>query len=529
MSRLSGAVIGAALRRQDRKLWRKLDRQASDPTATQQETLLRILRLHQETTAGRRWGFTSVCSHRDFAEAVPVNDYESLRPDIELQEESGEPILTTEAPILFARTSGTTGEPKYLPVTPSGLKSQAEAQRLVATMVNRHSSIYGGRLLTIASPAIEGHRRGGMPYGSASGLIVDGMPAMVRSRYVLDSRVLAIEDHDERYFAIAAASLAEPNLRAIATANPSTLVRLRGVIVDQWDDLLSRVAESSPRRAGELTQLGQPGERGFGDLWPALEVVMTWTAGSCGLALQQLRPYLPAGLKLFELGYTASELRGTVPLGPDRSDCVPLLGDVYFEFVERSEWESGNDEFLGLADLEVGHHYYVIVTTIDGLYRYDMNDIVEVVSHYQATPTLVFVQKGRGVTNITGEKLAESQLINAMLAAGNGRIPGSGFFLCLANATQNRYDLFVEGPLQTDAGALCEAVEMELRSSNIEYGAKRASGRLHAMRVFEVGEGTSDAYRRHCVNEGQREVQFKYLHLQPADQCRFDLNGAVRR
>ncbi len=67
--------------------------------------------------------------------------------------------------------------------------------------------------------------------------------------------------------------------------------------------------------------------------------------------------------------------------------------------------------FLTVDEVEVGKSYAVFVTTVDGLYRYDMNDIVAATDRVAATPTLVFVQKGRGVTSITGEKLAEAQVL----------------------------------------------------------------------------------------------------------------------
>ena len=72
-----------------------------------------------------------------------------------------------------------------------------------------------------------------------------------------------------------------------------------------------------------------------------------------------------------------------------------------FEFVEREKHESGGGDFLDLHELEDGREYYVFVTTGEGLYRYDMNDIVRVNGRFFATPALEFVQKGKGVTNIT--------------------------------------------------------------------------------------------------------------------------------
>ena len=61
-----------------------------------------------------------------------------------------------------------------------------------------------------------------------------------------------------------------------------------------------------------------------------------------------------------------------------------------------------------MAELRKGVDYYVIVTTAAGLYRYFINDLVQVTGFLHATPLFRFMQKGKGVTNITGEKLYES-------------------------------------------------------------------------------------------------------------------------
>jgi hypothetical protein len=169
----------------------------------------------------------------------------------------------------------------------------------------------------------------------------------------------------------------------------------------------------------------------------------------------------------------------------------------------------------------------VVVTTVDGLYRYDMNDIAEVVDRHHRAPTLTFIQKGKGVTNITGEKLHESQLIAAVVNAGRGDVPGAGFFLALADDVSATYRLYLEAPLPASPGEIAAAVDEHLAGLNIEYRAKRASGRLGPVRAFEVVPGTGDAYRRWCLGEGQRDAQFKVMHLQRADACSFDLDSAV--
>jgi hypothetical protein len=57
--------------------------------------------------------------------------------------------------------------------------------------------------------------------------------------------------------------------------------------------------------------------------------------------------------------------------------------------------EPDGDSLLPLDRLETGARYFVFVTTSSGLYRYDMNDIVEVVGRFRNTPMLRFVQKGK--------------------------------------------------------------------------------------------------------------------------------------
>ena len=58
--------------------------------------------------------------------------------------------------------------------------------------------------------------------------------------------------------------------------------------------------------------------------------------------------------------------------------------------------------------------YYIFFTTTSGLYRYDINDVIKVTGRYNQTPQIIFLRKGRGMTNITGEKLSVNQVIEAV-------------------------------------------------------------------------------------------------------------------
>jgi hypothetical protein len=160
-----------------------------------------------------------------------------------------------------------------------------------------------------------------------------------------------------------------------------------------------------------------------------------------------------------------------------------------------------------------------VVTTAAGLLRYHMNDVLRVTGRIGKTPTLQFVRKGRGVTNITGEKLSEDQVLSAMAALP---LPPP-FFIVLADAQRGAYRAYVE--TDGDASELAARIEAHLRRVNLEYDAKRASGRLAPLSVIRLNRAAADAYHRHCVeHKKQREAQAKVLALQSAQEFDFDFS-----
>lgn len=536
-----------AMRINRRRFWPRLTEAATGPAEAQRTVLRRIVEQNRSTTFGRQHGFDRIESSTDYRRAVPVQDYESLRPLIEEQERTGKRNLTTDQPVIYAQTSGTSGEPKYIPMTADGVARTSRAQRIFASALHAGTDMFAGKIVGIGSPAIEGQLPGGTPFGSASGMVYEQMPSVVRRKYVIGPEVLSIDEPDLRYRTIAARCMAASDVTGVATANPSTLLRLRSVMVERWEELVAEIASSDRSRAEELNRLGERhGDNvGYAHIWERLAAITTWTGGSAGFALSALEPHLHPSTKIVELGYSASEVRGTIGIDPTTNLCVPLIDDNYYEFVARDDRESAgdggaSDRFVGLDELQQGEQYYVYVTTFDGLYRYDMNDIVEVTGRFAATPTLAFVQKGRGVTNITGEKLSESQVITAVEAALQPTDTPLTFFVALADEEAANYRLYVErashssadqaDPSTADAFEvrLAADVDRRLGEANIEYRSKRSSGRLGPMIGIEVRAGTADAYRAACVAAGQRDAQFKYLFLQCQANCDFDFDECRR-
>ena len=525
------------------RVWRPLTRLACNPEATQHAALQAILARHRDSRFGREHGYELIADVSSFRARVPVQQYDDLQPYIEAQM-AGEAALTADAPVLYALTSGTTGTPKYIPVLRHTLRQHRRGQRLYTWLQYRACpQAFDGPALGIVGSAVEGRTPHGTPIGSVSGTLYASMPAFMRSRYVAPPEVFALADYDLKYRTLAQLAIRHADLTYLAGANPSSFLRLQAIFNDHrealidsvehgrfegWNDFAPELQRALaphtlplPERATALRAL--PGPLTFANVWPNLQLLATWTSGSCGIALARLTPHLPPTCTVFDIGYVSTEFRGTLTLEPGRATGLPLIDQHYYEFVEHDAWDTGQPVFLGLHELVEGRLYYVIVTTASGLYRYFMNDLVAVDGCLAATPLLRFVQKGRGVTSITGEKLYEGQLIDAMRELESTYRPA--FYLLLADEAASCYQLYLEPEGACDATALATRLDQALAQRNIEYRDKRASGRLHPLVAIPLRSGAGDAYKQHGLALGQREGQFKYLALQYRRECTFDFSA----
>ena len=104
----------------------------------------------------------------------------------------------------------------------------------------------------------------------------------------------------------------------------------------------------------------------------------------------------------------------TIPLRENCSDGVLDITTHFFEFIPVEEYETESPTVLEAHELEPGRSYYILLTTSSGLYRYDICDVVRCTGFLHTTPLLEFLHKGAHISNLTGEKVSESQVVQAV-------------------------------------------------------------------------------------------------------------------
>lgn len=503
-------------------LYRKFARfehACANPEMIQRELLLRTLNFHRDTSFGRDHGFVKIKSFADYRRQVPVRKYEDLEPYIRRVMAGDTKALLADAKVLmFALTSGTTAARKHIPITPQYLADYKRGWNLWGLQaIRRHPQIFFKPMLQLAGDADEYRSPAGIPCGNLSGFTAQVQKRVMRRMYVLPPITGKIRDSAARQY-VALRFATPKKLGLLVSANPSSLVNLArlmdrekenlirdiadGTINPKWDisaeirQVLAASIKPDRERAAELEGFARAaGTLLPKDTWPKERMLIgCWTGGSVGPYLRQLSQFYGEA-PVRDIGLLASEGRMTLPIEDGTRNGVLDITTHYFEFIPEDEIDSPNPTVLGAHEVREGGHYYILPTTKAGLYRYHISDLVRVNGFFQKTPLIEFLGKGSRFANLTGEKLSEYHVTQAVdRVAKIVPQPLTSYSLApVWDEHQPFYGLYIEEQDATDANRLRKFVaelDIELGKQNIEYEAKRASNRLGPIRVFLMPTGS---------------------------------------
>ena len=517
------------------------------PRQAAEQTLRHILYLAKDTVYGKEHHFDTILhatSTSDFfllyQQFVPVNQsFETLRPYIERHKNGETDVLFPGKPDMYATTSGTTSEPKWVPMTHKYLRDVYGKMSHVWTwnFVKHRSRIFGGHIFPIVGKEVEGYAPDGTLFGSVSGVLVRDIPPIIKKHYVAPAAVMSIPDYGARNYTLMRLALQHRDVTLWATANPSTILELMRTVDENAEELIKDIAHgtlsenfevpediretlkpyifSKPERAQELKQLLQEHGRLLPkDYWPWLQYFSTWKCGNTKIYMDKYMDAFNWDKTYYqELGYIATECRFGFSLD-DTNESVLFPHFHYYEFVAEEELDKPNKHFLQIDELELGKRYCAYVTTYSGLYRYNMNDLVEVGGYFRNTPTVHMVSKVNGIVSMTGEKLYEPQFIQAVHEAEKETKIKTKFFVGFADVEQSLYHFYFEFVndeiRQEQADGFARVVDAHLQKINIEYEAKRSSFRLHEPKAHILQSNAYSRFKTACLKDGFRDGQFKF-------------------
>jgi hypothetical protein len=521
-----------------KRVYERFVADAADAIRVQDRVLADLVRRCASSGFGRDHRLDQVRDYADFARRVPVRSYDALKPYID-RVVRGEPqalLGERQKVLMFALTSGTTAEPKHIPVTEEFLaryRAGWNAWGLKALLDHPQAVLRG--ILQMASPMDERLSPVGTPCGAITGLTAKTQKRLVRKYYVTPTGSESIADAAARYY-VTMRFAAARDVAWLIAASPATLIRLaesaaahaEAMIRDIHDGTihppgpvsneilasLRRRVRPDRARAEQLDRcLGRGGALRPKDYWQ-VSFLACWTGGSMGLYLKDLAPWY-GDVPIRDIGLIASEGRMTIPVADGTPAGILDVASHFHEFIPADQIDAANPAVLRCHELDKGGEYFLVLTTASGLFRYSIMDLVRVCDYHGQAPVVEFLSKGQRICSLAGEKLTENQVVLAGEQVERDLSCRIGdFALCPCWGSPPGYTLYLDGNVDAPAGAIADAFDRALCAVSIEYASKRKTLRLAGVHARRLACGHLAELDRQLLAGGRgRAEQFKHRFL----------------
>ncbi|MFX1260641.1 MAG: GH3 auxin-responsive promoter family protein [Promethearchaeota archaeon] len=408
MSIMSYLFRKIAARRQ-----REIDYILNHSVEVMDEKLTSILKHQQDTVIGRKYGFDTIRNPEEYRERVPLFDYYSLEPLIKkVYENPMGKILTSDPVFWYLQTSGSSGEPKKLPITERGYKDYGTGSTLLwMAYVNQNpdnAKVLDGTMLMFGAAA-EMDRINGIPLGYASGVSPRMANPIFKRLLKPGEDVFNIMDMDQK-LKIYAEYAVKHDITALIGITTLCLAFVRRMQDEYGPWLVDRLKgtkyEERVRRV-----MDDDGILDLNELWPNLRQLI---AG--GIDTDPYRDWMKRTLPNMQFCEVYSSSEGWYASQMFEEPGVQILPNInYLEFIPEHEAEKDAPETIPLSDVKKGHRYEMVLTNLGGYYRYRLGDMMTFTSVNPYTVRHIG-RKGR-ISNLSGEKISDSHVIKSMAAA----------------------------------------------------------------------------------------------------------------
>nr|XP_027092553.1 indole-3-acetic acid-amido synthetase GH3.17-like [Coffea arabica]XP_027092554.1 indole-3-acetic acid-amido synthetase GH3.17-like [Coffea arabica]XP_027092555.1 indole-3-acetic acid-amido synthetase GH3.17-like [Coffea arabica]XP_027092556.1 indole-3-acetic acid-amido synthetase GH3.17-like [Coffea arabica] len=503
-------------------------------------------------------GFLNGYSDKElFKNKVPVVDYEDIKIYIDRIALDGEPsqILTNDSITELLISSGTSGgKQKWIPKTAEEGERRAFFFCLLATVQNRYlHGLNDGKALFFVLISPDTHTPGGLVLRTTTA-------SEIKNRKDRYPQVIFCEDTNQSLYSQLLCGLVQRDeIASIGTFFASGLLRIIKFFEEHWQEMSSNIrtgqmsdwitdpkckravslilSKQIPDLADSIDLVCQEKswEGIIKKIWPRTKYVQAIITGSMAQYIPALEFYT-GRLPIVSPAYVSSEACFGINLKPLCSPydvsytLIPNM--AYYEFIPIGNHQDPNctnskdahlkDHIVDLANVKIGQHYELLVTTCTGLYRYRMGDVLLVTGFHNITPQFKFVQRRNVVLSIDTDKTTEQDLQNAVTIAMHILEP-LGFFLldyssyADTSSIPGHYVLFWELQLRSnDDFPVLDQVKMEKCCSLVEQSLdlqykmlRNQSNTIGPLEVRVVKQGSFNVLMDFYVSQGTSLNQYK--------------------
>ncbi len=412
-----------------------------------QEKIFReLLKTGKTTDFGKDHRLNEVSRHEEYIQAVPIRDYEQIKPYIEKIKEGKHNVLWKGKPLYFAKTSGTTSGVKYIPISKDSISNHLDTARnalLCYIAESGNTGFTDGKMIFLSgSPVLD--RVGGIPTGRLSGIVNHHIPSYLRRNQLPSYETNCIDEWETKLDKIVEETMLQ-DMTLVSGIPP-------------WMQMyFDRLREKTGKRPA--------------DLFPNLSVIVH---GGVNFEPYKAKLLDTIGKKVSAIEtYPSSE--GFIAF-QDSQEAEGLLlnsnSGIYFEFIPAEEASKTNARRLTLRDVKVGENYAIIINNNAGLWGYNIGDTIKFVS---TNPyRIVVTGRIKHFISAFGEHvIGEEVEYSLMKAAGEEGVYITEFTVAPMIQQGNGksfHEWFIEFEnLPHDVSEFARKVDHNLREKNIYY------------------------------------------------------------
>lgn len=407
-----------------------------------QQKLIELLHRNKNTEYGKKYHFEDINSYEDFKKLVPITYYSDYDGYIKRMLEGETNIITVENVNYYADSSGSTGNPKRIPVTKKAAMEVTKYTIFIPFgigfeyMKKISKKMPSGLVFLMQEYSAEK-----LPNGKDLGCITEIPLKIIKSVLKFISATplpvifpADIKNTDMKYLKMRF-SIDKKDVVFINAIYGIVVYEQMRYLESNWemlcDDIekgiinqsvqvpeitrneLKKYLKPNPERAAELRSIF---EKGFDvpvipAIWPKYFFTNSIFTGSFAFYIDKLKKYVGEDTPFSYSGYGASECIMAVVNEMNNGDFSLIQDGAFYEFIP-------NDgvEILTMDQLTVGNNYELVITNLSGLYRYRLSDIVTIKGFMNELPIINFIGRKDICADIVGEKTSEEHFSYAVKA-----------------------------------------------------------------------------------------------------------------
>ncbi|HTE12955.1 MAG TPA: GH3 auxin-responsive promoter family protein [Chitinophagaceae bacterium] len=335
-------------------VYRQAKKDMANAVEDQQKIFQDLLKTGGKTIFGADHKLNEVKTYEEFKQAIPIRDYEQLKPYIEQIKEGKHNVLWKGQPIYLAKTSGTTSGIKYIPITRDSIPNHINTARnaLLCYMAESGNNKFADGKMIFLSGSPELERIAGIPTGRLSGIVNHHIPRYLRTNQLPSYETNCIEEWE---------------------------TKLDKIVEETLNQDMTLISGIPPWMQMYFDRLMQVSNKSIKDLFPNLSVLVH---GGVNFEPYKAKLFSSIGRKIDSIEtFPASE--GFFAF-QDSQEVEGLLlntnSGIFFEFVPAADILKGNPSRLSLKDVQAGENYAMVINNNAGLWGYNLGDTVKFLS-----------------------------------------------------------------------------------------------------------------------------------------------------